>query len=80
MSHCLVPRATHSRVTSLEDIAARLLDQMTHEGLYSPFVPLGAPKWCDMDYIYHAYIIFVQLNFCRHLNHTAHFWGNANHA
>lgn len=50
---------------------------MTHEGLSSPFIPLGAPKRCDMDYIYCAYITFVQSNFCRQLNHTALFWGNA---
>lgn len=50
---------------------------MTREGLSSPFVALGAPKWRDMDYIYHAYVIFVHLNFCRHSNHIVHFWGNA---
>lgn len=50
---------------------------MTREGLSSPFVPLGAPRRCDMDCIYHARVRFVQPNFCRLLNHPARFWGNA---
>jgi len=55
---------------------------MTHEGLYSPLVPLGVPKWHDTDYIQCAFIICVQLNLCFRPSHAAHLQGNAfaNHA
>lgn len=77
VSHCLVATGDTFAGVLGGGYSYQTIDQMTHEGLYSPLVPLGAPKRCDTDYIHHAYIICVQLNLCCRPPYTAHLQGNA---